>query len=86
MKRCRLLGSSWILVALLIGVLPRVVGAEETARFEHVARVVAFGDVHGAYPALVDLLRTTGLIDTELRWSGGATHADRKSTRLNSSH
>ena len=34
-------------------------------------RVVAIGDVHGAYDQFVAILRTTGLINTRDRWSGG---------------
>ncbi len=37
-------------------------------------RVVAFGDVHGAYDALVDLLQDAGVLDEDLRWTGGTTH------------
>jgi hypothetical protein len=35
-------------------------------------RVVAIGDVHGAYPELVTILKRTGLIDENRRWTGGA--------------
>jgi hypothetical protein len=34
-------------------------------------RVVAIGDVHGAYENLVAILRAAGLIDRRDRWSGG---------------
>jgi hypothetical protein len=34
-------------------------------------RVVAIGDVHGAYGPFVDILRAAGLIDGRDRWSGG---------------
>jgi hypothetical protein len=34
-------------------------------------RVVAVGDVHGAYDQLVDILRTAGLVDRRNRWIGG---------------
>jgi hypothetical protein len=36
-------------------------------------RVVAIGDIHGAYPQLVTMLKRTGLVDDALRWSGGDT-------------
>jgi hypothetical protein len=36
------------------------------------ARVVAVGDVHGAYPQLVALLQHARLIDARLRWIGGS--------------
>lgn len=39
-----------------------------------VERVVAFADVHGAYDELTALLRTVGVVDDGLRWSGGRTH------------
>ena len=43
-------------------------------RFEDVERVVVVADVHGAYPALVELLETTGIVDADLAWSGGNAH------------
>lgn len=38
------------------------------------ARVVAFGDVHGAYADWTALLKELGVIDAGLNWSGGKTH------------
>jgi hypothetical protein len=38
------------------------------------SRVVAFGDVHGAYDDWVAMLRELGVIDSGLNWSGGDTH------------
>jgi Calcineurin-like phosphoesterase len=35
------------------------------------ARVVAIGDVHGAYPEFVSILQKTQLINKDLNWSGG---------------
>ncbi|MGH8085353.1 MAG: metallophosphoesterase [Lysobacter sp.] len=46
----------------------------QTYRFDGVERVVAIGDVHGAYPELVEVLEGVGLVDGQLRWSGGKTH------------
>jgi hypothetical protein len=34
-------------------------------------RIVAIGDVHGAYERFVAILRTAGLVDNRQRWSGG---------------
>lgn len=51
-----------------------VVAQDDSQRWSGVARVVAFGDVHGAYRELVPLLQQAGVIDAQLRWSGGATH------------
>ena len=37
----------------------------------HGARVVAIGDIHGAYEPLVAILRSAGLVDEQTSWSGG---------------
>lgn len=58
----------------MVFVAPAVPAAAGPYRFDGVERVVAFGDVHGAYPELVGLLREAGIIDEELRWSAGHTH------------
>ncbi len=38
------------------------------------SRIVAIGDVHGAYDNMVAVLRSAGVIDKKKRWSGGTTH------------
>ncbi len=38
------------------------------------AKIVAFGDVHGAFEELTSLLKETGMIDNSLNWSGGSSH------------
>ncbi len=43
-------------------------------RWSGVERIVAFGDVHGAYDELTDLLQDAGVIDKDLQWVGGSTH------------
>lgn len=35
---------------------------------------MAVGDVHGAYDGFVAVLRMAGLVDQDLRWSGGSAH------------
>jgi hypothetical protein len=47
--------------------------ATQTA-WDHVARVVVMGDLHGDYGKFHDMLQQAGLIDARDRWSGGATH------------
>jgi hypothetical protein len=47
--------------------------AAQTA-WDHVARVVVFGDLHGDYGKFHDMLARAGLIDARDNWSGGATH------------
>ncbi|MBN1939116.1 MAG: metallophosphoesterase [Candidatus Aminicenantes bacterium] len=42
--------------------------------FTGVETIVAVGDIHGAYDAFVDILKTMGLVDRHLRWTGGRTH------------
>ena len=36
-------------------------------------RIVAVGDIHGAYAPFVKILQTAGVIDARLRWIGGGT-------------
>ena len=62
--------------ALLLAAPPsRAVGpGDPSAEWTGVARVVAFADVHGAYEELTTLLRSTGVVDDDLRWAGGRTH------------
>ncbi|MGB5249796.1 MAG: metallophosphoesterase [Gammaproteobacteria bacterium] len=48
--------------------------ATQDWRWEDVERVVAVGDVHGAYDQLTGILKQAGIIDDQLRWTGGKTH------------
>lgn len=66
--------SFFISLLLLAGLLVWQQAAADTFRFGGVERVVAIGDVHGAYDELVELLQGTGLIDAELAWTGGEAH------------
>ena len=64
-----------LLLAVAAACFPlAVASAQEPWRFATDSRVVAFADVHGAYDELVALLRTTGVIDAELKWVGGEAH------------
>ena len=42
--------------------------------WDHVARVVVIGDLHGDYDKFHDQLKLAGLINDRDAWSGGATH------------
>ncbi len=42
--------------------------------WDGVGRIVAIGDIHGAYDSLVSILDRAGLVDKKLRWIGGKTH------------
>jgi hypothetical protein len=44
------------------------------AEWTGVERIVAIGDLEGAYEKYLDMLRTAGLIDAENNWTGGHTH------------
>jgi hypothetical protein len=55
-----------LVVTLLLPALTLVLTARAPSR------VVAIGDVHGAFTEFVTLLQRTGLIDGKRRWTGGA--------------
>jgi calcineurin-like phosphoesterase family protein len=42
--------------------------------FDNVERIVAVGDVHGAYDRFLEILQTAGIVDRRGRWTGGKTH------------
>lgn len=52
----------------------RPLAAAPSCEVEGVERVVAVGDVHGAYDRFAEILRTTGLIDGQAKWMGGKAH------------
>src|SRR4051812_48702821 len=62
--------------ALLIVAVPRAIAADQPSKcaIDGVERVVAVGDVHGAYDRFVELLTVAGLIDDHLHWAGGRAH------------
>lgn len=79
------LGAAIVLGAGIIpgaGVIPGafmpatgpVHAASSPCEIEGVDRIVAIGDVHGAYDRFVELLQQAGLIDARLNWTGGRTH------------
>jgi len=59
--------TQW-LVVFMLAVAPPAPAATGAAS----SRVVAVGDIHGAYSELVSILQTAGLTDSKLGWSGGA--------------
>ncbi|MFX3658056.1 MAG: metallophosphoesterase [bacterium] len=73
-------GRAWkaagaaLLATLTLWAAPRSATGEATATWTDVARVIAVGDVHGAYAPLVELLRETNLIDADMAWSGADAH------------
>jgi hypothetical protein len=61
-----------LLLAALAAPLPAE--APLSCEISGVERIVAVGDVHGAYARLVEILRVAGVLDAQQRWSGGRTH------------
>lgn len=62
-----------LLLCLPLG--PRAFAKDEPQwDWNGVTRIVAIGDVHGAYENLVAVLKNAGLVDDKLRWIGGQTH------------
>ena len=49
-------------------------GQQPQYEWNGVERIVAIGDIHGAYDNLVQVLQNAQLIDAKLRWIGGGTH------------
>lgn len=66
-------GKALLCWLAIVALLPAVVEAE-AYRYHDVERVVAVGDIHGGYQDFLTVLRGTGLVDAELRWTGGETH------------
>lgn len=50
------------------------VAARAQSSWDHVAKVVVFGDLHGDYDKFHDMLTQAGLIDAHDNWSGGKVH------------
>ena len=65
--------SHWLVAACLVAILclSLVAGSSSQVIPPTPSRLVAIGDVHGDYDALVAMLQSTGLLDAKLRWSGG---------------
>jgi hypothetical protein len=66
--------TSALAALLAVPAAAPVAAAGPACEFTGVDRIVAVGDVHGAYDRLVGILQTAGLVDGRLRWTGGKTH------------
>ena len=53
---------------------PPLAAAKNQCVWTGVERIVAVGDLHGDYVHFVRILRKTGIMDRDDRWSGGKTH------------
>jgi hypothetical protein len=63
--------ATLITAAILAAALP--LAADEPCDVKGATRVVAIGDVHGAYKEFLAVLRIAGLLDDKEHWSGGKT-------------
>src|SRR3990172_8577479 len=65
--------SRWFVATCVVAILcvSLVTGSSSQVIPTVPSRLVAIGDVHGDYDALVAMLQRTGLLDAKLRWSGG---------------
>ncbi len=66
----------WVLVLLVLPVtlnsLTRPLQAK--AEWANVGKIVAVGDIHGAFDEFVAIMQDLGLVDQQLNWVGGKTH------------
>ena len=69
-----LLAAILAAVCALAGGRANVGALGAPCEFENVERIVAVGDVHGAYQQLLEILRAAAVIDARNRWIGGRTH------------
>ena len=65
--------SRLLFLLLFLSMSWSLVHADEW-HYSDVERIVAIGDVHGAYDALLETLQVAEVIDSELAWSGRKTH------------
>ena len=63
-----------MLAAVLLAPAVPPLNAASPCEWNSVSRVVAVGDVHGAYDRYIEILKVAGVIDGNDRWAGGATH------------
>jgi hypothetical protein len=56
-----------------LGAIPAA-AAPSPCGLQGVPRIVAVGDVHGAFDRFVAMLKTAGILDGDDRWAGGRTH------------
>ena len=67
--------AAWLTVACAVPASHVGLSARATpCEFDKVERIVAIGDVHGAYDRLLEILRAAELIDARSRWIGGRAH------------
>jgi hypothetical protein len=63
-----------VLVVALLVARPAAAAEKSSCEWDGIGRIVAVGDVHGAFDRFVEILKVAGLIDAEMHWSGGNAH------------
>jgi hypothetical protein len=74
MARFTLAAGLAALLAVLVTARPGVGAAAIDCSFDNVPRIVAVGDVHGAFDQYLEILKTAGVIDRRQKWAGGKGH------------
>jgi Calcineurin-like phosphoesterase len=70
--RSFLTAATIALVAGIVAAQPEI--TSDTCGIDGVQRILAVGDVHGAYDGFVQILRTAGIVDEKEQWAGGKTY------------
>ena len=73
-RQLRALVTTASAAVLLSAALCQAQALAEEWRWSGIERVVAVGDVHGAFDAMTATLINAGVLDEGLHWNGGATH------------
>src|SRR5262245_50081283 len=75
MRILRRTAAALLLVLLVWAPARRAPAASRpSCEIDGVDRIVAVGDVHGAYDRLLEILETAGIVDARHHWAGGKTH------------
>jgi len=67
-------GFGRLLALLLCSCAPLSLAIADEWHFPGVERIVAVGDIHGAYDSMVETFQAADVIDDKLAWNGARTH------------
>src|SRR6266545_398096 len=74
MSRFRIPRALTVFVAAVLLLAGSALPAATSCEWNGIERVVAIGDVHGAYDRFVEILKIAGILDNDLKWAAGRTH------------
>lgn len=66
--------TTFIFILFIFIFLTQLHAAKIQCVWTGIKKIIAVGDIHGAYEAFVKILKINKLIDEELHWIGGKTH------------